>query len=130
MTASSSSSSSSRSRTESRRDILTKALSLSFFSTAALSLPHFKANAAETTAAAATAQVTDKVYFDVEIAGKPAGRFTFGLYGKDAPTITGNFLKVLDGKAQGASYDYSTVFRVQKVCMYLWMDGWIDVMDG
>lgn len=42
------------------------------------------------------------------------GRLTFALFGKEAPTITGNFLKVLDGKAQGASYDYSSVWRVQK----------------
>lgn len=42
------------------------------------------------------------------------GRLTFGLFGKEAPTITANFLRVLDGKAQGASYDFSSIWRVQK----------------
>ena len=61
--------------------------------------------------------ITDKVYFDIDIGGKEAGRFVFGLYGKDAPVTVSNFMKVLDGTAQGASYDYSTVFRVEKVCV-------------
>lgn len=100
---------------------------------------------------AAAPEVTDRVYFDVAIGGESVGRLTFALFGKEAPQITGNFLKVrvssipkrvyhpraclvthdttppfpssipqtliqiLDGKAQGASYDYSSVFRVQKV---------------
>lgn len=59
--------------------------------------------------------ITDKVYFDIDIGGNPIGRFVFGLYGKEAPITVSNFLKVLEGKAQGASYDYSTVFRVEKV---------------
>ena len=56
-----------------------------------------------------------QVFFDVAIGGQPVGRLTFALYGNDAPTICGNFLKVLDGQAQGASYLYSTIFRVEKV---------------
>lgn len=55
------------------------------------------------------------------IGGETVGRLTFALYGKAAPTITGNFLKVLDGKAQGASYDFSSIWRVQKAsCCFFW----------
>jgi len=50
----------------------------------------------------------------VAVGGETVGRLTFALFGKAAPTITSNFLRVLDGKAQGASYDYSSVWRVQK----------------
>jgi hypothetical protein len=68
------------------------------------------------------------VFFDVAIGGETVGRLTFALFGKEAPTITGNFLKVLDGKAQGASYDFSTVWRVQKasaLCCVGWLVGWL-----
>jgi cyclophilin family peptidyl-prolyl cis-trans isomerase len=48
----------------------------------------------------------------MSIAGQPAGRFTMGLFGKNSPEIVGNFLKVLNGEGQSASYVYSTVWRV------------------
>ncbi|WOG89096.1 hypothetical protein DCAR_0208332 [Daucus carota subsp. sativus] len=34
-------------------------------------------------------EVTNKVYFDVEIAGKPAGRIVMGLFGKTVPKTAG-----------------------------------------
>ena len=32
-------------------------------------------------------EVTDKVFFDIEIGGKPAGRIVFGLFGKTTPKV-------------------------------------------
>lgn len=62
-----------------------------------------------------------QVYFDVAVGGENVGRLTFDLFGKEAPMITSNFLKVLDGKAQGASYDFSTIWRVQKASWGFWL---------
>ncbi|KAK2641065.1 hypothetical protein Ddye_022828 [Dipteronia dyeriana] len=36
-------------------------------------------------------EITHKVYFDVEIAGKPAGRIVVGLFGKAVPKTAENF---------------------------------------
>lgn len=33
-------------------------------------------------------QVTDKVYFDMQIGDKPAGRIVFGLFGKTVPKVS------------------------------------------
>lgn len=36
-------------------------------------------------------QVTDRVYFDISIGDKPAGRIKMGLFGKAVPKTTENF---------------------------------------
>lgn len=36
-------------------------------------------------------EVTNRVYFDVEIGGKPAGRVLIGLFGKTVPKTVENF---------------------------------------
>lgn len=44
------------------------------------------------------AKVTEKVYFDVEIDGKPAGRIVLGLFGDDLPVTTKNFAALAKGE--------------------------------
>lgn len=59
-----------------------------------------------------------QVFLDVYIQSSYAGRIVIGLFGKDAPRSVDNFLKLVDGRAPGAagmSYDYSIIFKVEKV---------------
>lgn len=43
------------------------------------------------------AAVTDKVFFDIEIDGKAAGRVIMGLYGGIVPKTTANFIGLCKG---------------------------------
>jgi peptidylprolyl isomerase len=65
------------------------------------------------------AKVTQKVYLDIKVAGKPQSRVVIGLFGEDAPVSVASFLKVCQGTLRGrggrtVSYAYSQAWRIVK----------------
>jgi peptidyl-prolyl cis-trans isomerase B (cyclophilin B) len=91
----------SSSSSASRRD----ALALAAGTLAVLSVP---------SQAKAEPEVTQKVYFDMTIDGKPAGRIVIGLFGNELPKTTANFAALASGENKAGSYKGSVFHRVIK----------------
>ncbi|XP_033210528.1 peptidyl-prolyl cis-trans isomerase 5 [Belonocnema kinseyi] len=58
-------------------------------------------------------KVTDKVWFDIEIGGEPAGRVVIGVFGKTVPKTAENFVE-LAKRPEGEGYKGSKFHRVIK----------------
>lgn len=79
-----------------------RVLNLLFFASAAL------VSAAE---APRGPKITNKVYFDVEHAGKPMGRIVMGLYGRTVPKTAENFRSLVTGE-RGIGYEGTRFHRI------------------
>lgn len=68
------------------------------------------------TEAAKDPQVTEKVFFDVTLGGKPLGRMVIGLFGDVCPKTVKNFVELAVGTGENKSMHYrgSSFHRVIK----------------
>lgn len=57
-------------------------------------------------------KVTDKVFFDITIGGKPEGRIVIGLFGGTVPKTARNFKELAEKTTVGEGYKGSKFHRV------------------
>ncbi|XP_058461875.1 peptidyl-prolyl cis-trans isomerase 5 [Malaya genurostris] len=57
-------------------------------------------------------KVTDKVFFDITIGGKPEGRIVIGLFGGTVPKTAKNFKELAEKTTEGEGYKGSKFHRV------------------
>ncbi|KAL0029406.1 hypothetical protein WJX77_005097 [Trebouxia sp. C0004] len=77
---------------------------------AGLGLLHASSARAEPTV---TTTVTDKVFFDLTVGGKPAGRVVIGVFGDIVPKTAANFVALATGE-KGFGYQGTSFHRVIK----------------
>jgi Cyclophilin type peptidyl-prolyl cis-trans isomerase/CLD len=58
------------------------------------------------------AEITDTVYFDIDIGGEEAGRIEMGLYGATVPKTVENFKQLCMATKKGEGYKQSTFHRI------------------
>jgi cyclophilin family peptidyl-prolyl cis-trans isomerase len=58
--------------------------------------------------------VTQRVFFDVEVGGKPAGRIVLSLFGDACPRTVANFAQLAAAPAKGSGYNGSIFHRIVK----------------
>ncbi|KAL3649146.1 hypothetical protein CASFOL_005549 [Castilleja foliolosa] len=79
-------------------------------------------------------EVTSKVYFDVEIDGKPAGRITMGLFGKTVPKTAENFRALCTGEKgvgkQGKNLHFKNSIFHRIIPSFMIQGGDFTLFDG
>jgi Cyclophilin type peptidyl-prolyl cis-trans isomerase/CLD len=58
------------------------------------------------------AEITDTVYFDIDIDGNKVGRIEMGLYGSTVPKTVENFKQLCLATKKGEGYKESTFHRI------------------
>ncbi|GAB4814272.1 hypothetical protein N2152v2_001318 [Parachlorella kessleri] len=62
--------------------------------------------------ASAEPEVTQRVFLDIEVGGRPAGRIVVGLYGNEVPKTVDNFVALATGETGFGGYKGSAFHRV------------------